>query len=203
VREVSRYDSGAGRSHVRTNRFPDAVSRPDVRRGAHHAPRGRARRVGPPHARWPQIAVLKPPRWETAVDIGPLVPGELVATGFDEQGNEIARASQILNLPRPTAEFDIVLESDAKGPTVAALRWRHIMKVKPKSATISVDGSPLSVAPDFRAALPRLDPVVPHIVAAEMRFEDDFVARRELVIEGSRSDSIGTQLADAAAARFP
>ncbi len=140
-----------------------------------------------------EIGRMTAPPWNANVDLGPLAPHDLVAIGLDGAGNEIARASQILNLPRPTAEFEIALSNDGK-QTFAELRWRHIMNLKPASATMNVDGRPVSLDKDFRAALPALDPLVPHIVSAEMRFEDGFVARKEVVVQGLRSDSVGTQL---------
>ncbi|HEX9163592.1 MAG TPA: hypothetical protein VF980_17935, partial [Thermoanaerobaculia bacterium] len=46
----------------------------------------------------------------------------------------------------------------------------------------------------FRARLPQLDWTQPHVVSAEMRFDDGTIARRELVINGGFSDSTGTEL---------
>src|SRR5204862_7941723 len=60
--------------------------------------------------------------------------------------------------------------------------------------TISFDGKPLAVDPIFHARLPKFDREMPHVIAAEMRFADGFVTRRELVIESVRSDIIGTEL---------
>jgi hypothetical protein len=141
-------------------------------------------------------ATMTQPPWRAMVDLGQgLTPREIVAHGYDGQGNEIAQASQVINLPRDVAEFEIVLHSEAKQvPSFIELRWRHLTNVRPKRAAVAVDGKPLSVDTRFQARLPPLDSLVPHVISAELRFEDGFVARRELVIEGLRSDSIGTQL---------
>lgn len=143
-----------------------------------------------------EVAALTQPPWRTWVDLGTdLLPRELTAVGFNKRGEEIARATQILNLPRPTAEFEIVLERGAKDViTGAALRWRHLTNAQPDKVTMSLDGKPLKVDPKFHAGLPKLDVDKPHVIAAELRFEDGFLARRELVIESIRSDSVGTQL---------
>jgi hypothetical protein len=143
-----------------------------------------------------EVAALTQPPWRASVDLGTdLLPRELTAVGFNARGDEIARATQILNLPRPTAEFEIVLERGAgEAITGASLRWRHLTNAQPDRATMSLDGKPLRVDPKFRVRLPKLDVMVPHVVAAELHFEDGFLARRELVIESVRSDSVGTQL---------
>ena len=137
-----------------------------------------------------EVAVLTAPPWRATVDFGDeLTPRELTAVGFDAEGREIARATQVINLPRPAAELNIVVDRDR-----VTLRWSHLMRVKPQRATITADGKPLAVDAAFGARLPELDREVPHVIAAEMRFEDGLVARREFVIESVHSDSVGTEL---------
>lgn len=137
-----------------------------------------------------EVAVVTPPSWSAVVDLGAdLAPRELVAVGFDEKNREVARVSQILNLPRPTAEFDIVVEG-----RVASLHWRHLMNVRPDRAKAVLDGKALAIDEALRAKLPKLDPDVPHVIAAELHFPDGTLARRELVIESTRSDTVGTEL---------
>jgi hypothetical protein len=139
-----------------------------------------------------EVSRLTQPPWHTVLDFGKeIVPRELMAIGYDAGGNEVARTSQVLNLPRPAAEFEIVLE---RNNASAVLRWRHLSNARPKSAILTLDGTHLRLDENFRAHLPRLDFNVPHVIAAEIRFDDGFVARRELVIAGGISDSIGTQL---------
>ena len=143
-----------------------------------------------------EVAAMTQPPWRTSVDLGrDLLPRELTAVGFDGRGDEIARATQILNLPRPTAEFEIVLERGAGDAiTGATLKWRHLTNAQPDRVTMSLDGKPLKVDPKFHVPLPKLDVNTPHVIAADLHFEDGFLARRELVIESIRSDSVGTQL---------
>jgi len=137
-----------------------------------------------------ELAALHKPPWQTAIDLGDgLAPGELVATGFNDRNEPIARASQVLNLPRPVAELELVVH----GETVS-LVWRHREHAQPKRATISVDGSPLRVTREFTARLPAFKGDHPHLIAAEMRFNDSTVARCDHVIQGGFSDEVGTQL---------
>src|SRR5882724_9194493 len=141
-------------------------------------------------------ATLTTPPWRATIDFGASVePRELVAVAFNGTGEEVGRASQIVNLPRPPAEFSIVLEPDSKGvPVSAALRWEHVLAAKPSRATVTVDGEKVLVDEKFRARLPVLDMPHPHVFAAEMRFTDGFVARREMVAGGTVADSINTEL---------
>lgn len=144
-----------------------------------------------------ESAVLKAAPWSAIVDLGPAFePRELVAVAYDRDGDEAGRISQIINLPRPPAELTIGLQTDDKGvPISAALRWEHVRAAKPSGATISIDGQKLRVDARFQARLPPLDAAHPHVIAAEMPFEDGFVARRELVIAGGAvADSISTEL---------
>src|SRR5262245_58813207 len=113
-----------------------------------------------------EVAVLNQPPWRATVDMGrTLVPRELTAVGFDAEGKEIARATQILNLPRPAAEVDIVVEGND-----LTLRWRHLMGLKPVKATASMDGTPLSLDRTLHARLPKIDRETPHVISAEVRF---------------------------------
>ena len=61
------------------------------------------------------------PPWSGAVDFGAdLTPHELVARGLDAQGQEVARARQWINLPRPPAEVGVMLENGPEGRPSAA-----------------------------------------------------------------------------------
>jgi hypothetical protein len=142
-------------------------------------------------------AELKAPPWSATIDFGSSFdPGELVAIAFDRDGDEIGRASQLVNLPRASAEIDIRLQTDATGtPVSAGLHWEHVYAAKPSHATISVDGTSMKVDSALQTALPKLDVAHPHVISAEMRFTDGTLARREMVIAGGTvSDSISTEV---------
>jgi hypothetical protein len=142
-----------------------------------------------------EVAVLQHAPWRAAIDFGPaIVPRELVAVGYDDHGNEIARTKQSVNLPRPTAEFVIALQHDDKGaPVSAELRWEHLLGAKPVRSTLTIDGKSVPIGRATRVRLPPLDMNHPHLIAAEMRFADGFDARREIVVGGAVS---GTAEAD-------
>src|SRR5215208_314117 len=57
------------------------------------------------------IGTVSGPPWVQRVDLGAgLLPHELVARALDADGNELARARQWVNLPRPAAEVSIAVE---------------------------------------------------------------------------------------------
>ena len=63
-----------------------------------------------------KIDTFAAPPWRSLVDFGPVIqPHELVAVAFDAKGNEVGRAAQTLNLPRATAELEIIVDRDASG----------------------------------------------------------------------------------------
>jgi hypothetical protein len=81
---------------------------------------------------------LQAPPWRTTIDFGAgLAPQELVAVGLDAGGREVGRASQVINLPRPVAEAEIVLQHDTAGtPAGAEVSWRHLLNQQPKHMTL-------------------------------------------------------------------
>jgi len=58
-----------------------------------------------------KVGVATAPTWSFDCDFGEKPrPHELVAVAFDADGIETGRARQFVNLPRPDAEVEIVLE---------------------------------------------------------------------------------------------
>jgi hypothetical protein len=137
-----------------------------------------------------KVVTLASPPWQTIVDFGPgPYPRELAAVGYDAKGNEVARATQTLNVPRPFAEVQIVIDGNR-----VTLTARHFSHVKPKHASLKVDDVPLVLDKNLQTMLPALDMKRPHVVAAEIDFADDVVARREQVIGGEFGETMPAQL---------
>jgi len=143
------------------------------------------------------VAVLDEPPWRATIDFGSsIVPSELVAIGYDAHGNEIARATQLVNVPRPVAEFNITLKNDAQGvPSIAQFKWEHLVAAKAVSATLMVDGKSVPLDKSGAVALlPRMDMKRPHLITGEMKFEDGFVTRREMVVGGELTDTADSEM---------
>jgi hypothetical protein len=134
--------------------------------------------------------------WIAKINLGTdLRPHELVARALDAEGKEIARAAQWLNLPRPPAEVEIVLESGEGGvPRAAALTWQAVNGVKPSSIGLTLDGQPLAVDSNGRAALPSRDLKTLHVLTAELWFPLGVVARKDVVFGGEYGSEVSTEL---------
>jgi len=134
------------------------------------------------------------PPWKGEIDFGrTLVPHELVARALDVEGREIARTRQWVNLPRPPAEVEIVLEGSGN-PSGARLTWQSRTGDKPTSVELTLDGRALSLGPDGRAALPAYDPESAHVLSAELRFPANVVARKDAVFGGKYGSEVSTDL---------
>lgn len=139
-----------------------------------------------------EVAQMTQPPWRTEIDLGTeLVPRELAATGYDANGNEIGRTSQVLNLPKPTADVQIVRDGDG-----LLLRYSSLQYSEPRKTSVTLDTKKLKVGSDYRVKFPAdTDWSRPHVVQVEMRFDDGVIARTEAVVEGTRfSDTTGTEL---------
>lgn len=136
------------------------------------------------------------PPWRGEIDFGSvLVPHELVARAVDAEGKEIGRAQQWINLPRPPAEVDILLEAGVAGQPVAArLAWQSLTGEKPSAIGVTFDDKPLIVEADGRVRLPPWDPAAIHVLSAELRFSGALTARRDVVFGGRYGDQVATEL---------
>ena len=143
-----------------------------------------------------EVARMEKAPWSAKVDFGrALTPAELTAIAYDASGKEIARTSQLINLSRPPAEMEIVIRSESGQPVEAELIGRHRIHKPPTNGKLFIDGIPVKVGRDFRARLPQINWSRPHLVSAELEFEDGEVARRDVAIQAGFSGSTGSELA--------
>ena len=142
------------------------------------------------------VVRIKGPSWRTKLDFGTaLEPHELIARALDDKGLEVGRARQVLNLPRPPAEVEILLENNAQGtPAGARLTWRSLTGEKPAAVSLLLDGQPVVLDGNAHAALPPVDLEVSHILSAEVRFAGTVVARKDIGFGGRWGDEVSTEL---------
>lgn len=139
-----------------------------------------------------KISTLEKP-FTSSIELGNrLVPHQLTAVGYDEKGNELARATQVLNVPHPPAEATIVLSENNRR---AEIRWMQKAHEAPSETRLLVDDQPIPLDAAFGASLPPLDPSRPHVIAAEIHFPSGAVARREVTVAGGEySGSVDSEL---------
>lgn len=142
-----------------------------------------------------KIATVSGPPWQTIVNFGAeLVPQELTAIGYDAAGNAIGRDTQLVNLPRPSAETTIDLKRE--GDTLrATARWQHIGSTQLKDVQWKLDGKPLSG--QVSVLLPPLEAKKLHVIELEVTFWDNVVARKERVFGGEFTEEVPTELTGA------
>jgi hypothetical protein len=134
--------------------------------------------------------------WSVRVDLGAeLSPHVLVARALDKNGDEIARARQWLNLPRPRAETEIVLEKDDRGRAIAArLSWQSLFGSRPHSISVTFDGRPLRVEEGGRVALPAYESGKTHLLTAELEFAEHARSRTDVVLGGATGEEAKSEL---------
>ena len=142
------------------------------------------------------VGRLEHPPWVQKIDLGAdILPHQLVARALDAEGKEIASATQWINLPRPPAEVQIVLESDGqRAPRTARLTWQSVNGVNPTSIDLTLDGEPLTVDGSGRAALPPKDLSSLHVLSAELWFPPGVTAHRDVAYGGQYGSEVSTEL---------
>ena len=134
--------------------------------------------------------------WTLPLDFGAeLVPHELVAHALDAAGKEIGVARQFVNLPRPPAEVEVVLERDGKGRADAA-RFSGQSLLGPRAArvTATFDGAPLPVGESDRVALPEYDEAARHVLSVELEFSPTLRSRTDVVFGGAEIGVVRSEL---------
>jgi len=142
------------------------------------------------------IGIATAPRWQVSCDFGEILrPHRLVAIARDDQGLELDRARQVVNLPRPDAEVEIVLED---GPPGSPERLRVVTasaeRLKPLSVIATFDGRMLVRGEDGRFLLPPYDTNQVHIMGAEALFPEGISARADATFGGSYGSRVVTDL---------
>ena len=142
------------------------------------------------------MAALRPPSWSADVDLGrEIAPHELVARALSSEGREVASCRQWLNLPRPPAEVEVLLERGVDGrATAAVLSWQVVTGQQPKSVEVRLNGKRLAVSADRRVVLPAYDPAQPQLLSAELEFDNDVRSRKDVVLGGASGSEAGSEL---------
>ncbi len=134
--------------------------------------------------------------WTLTCDFGlELAPHELVAIGRDREGREVARARQLVNLPRRQAEARLALQGVESGPPRSArLAWETMEGLRPVSIRLAFDDRPLKFDDPADIPLPSYDPGTVHSLTAELTFTGDLEARATASFGGGLGERVETGL---------
>jgi hypothetical protein len=142
------------------------------------------------------VGVATAPQWEVSCNFGEVLrPHELVAVARDENGHELDRALQLVNLPRANAEVEVVFEGEAPdAPTAVRVIAESSHRLEPLAISVSFDGLMLVKKDDRTFALPAYDPTQVHLITAEAHFPEAITARRDVTFGGTYGGRIATEL---------
>lgn len=142
-----------------------------------------------------RAGLLTGPPWSLPVDLGAeIAPHELVAVASDAAGNELGRARQWLNLPRPAAVLEVTAEASPEGGGVARVAWATLGGAAPLAVRAVFDGRTLPLADPATVPLPPYDAELPHLLRVEADFPGGLAASRELVLGGTLAEETSTEL---------
>ena len=141
------------------------------------------------------IGVATAPAWRIDCDFGAaLRPHEMVAVARSAHGTELGRAQQVVNLPRPEAEVEVVLERGPDGlPEFARVVTQSRQLLNPDKIMVTFDGLVLP-GDNERYPLPDFDPEQVHMLSAEALFPGGVSARSDLSFGGPFSGHVVTEL---------
>jgi hypothetical protein len=144
-----------------------------------------------------RAARLGAPPWRGQVDLGgALLPHHLVARALDQEGREVGRADQWLNLPRPPADVQIVIEpGPAAAPRRVHLVWQMVTNQAPEAVQLTLDGKALPLDTQGGGLLPPGAPGGPtRVLSALVRWAGGVEARKDVAMGRDFGDEISTDL---------
>lgn len=138
-----------------------------------------------------RVAKLDRAPWQTNVDFGSiLAPHRLVAIGRDREGNEVARAEQKVNLPRPASEATLLFDHSR-----VRVHWSSVDGKAPAKVSLRVDDSPLALDGAMSAEVPKLSPDKAHFFAAVIESAAGETVEATALYGGTSSEENGVMTA--------
>jgi hypothetical protein len=136
------------------------------------------------------------PRWRVKCDFGErLQPHVLAAVARDEEGVELGRAKQFVNLPRDDAVVEMVFEGGTpEAPEMVRVVTENVERFEPMAVFVTFNGRSLLPEEDGRFRLPPYDPGEMHLVGAEAHFPEGITARSDVTFGGAYGSQLTTEL---------
>ena len=147
-----------------------------------------------------KVAECTIPPWQATIDLGPqLLPHELVAVAYDGAGRELDRATRWINVDAAASDANLSLVTGDDGrPEALEIRWEGVGNQRIKSAEVWLDDQPIGpvepMADGLRAALPAVDPAIPHLLTATLRRIDGEPLHRTTVYGGQLGFELAAEL---------
>lgn len=134
------------------------------------------------------------PPWKGVIDFGPdLLPHQVAARALDDQGKELGRTVEWVNLPHSTTKVDIELAGGSP-PKAARVVWRDLMGSDLSAISLRFDDHPVKLDGQGRGALPPHDLKSIHILTAQVDFKPDRSVQREVAYGGEYGSAVSTEL---------
>lgn len=141
------------------------------------------------------VAAAEQPPWEMKIDLGTeLLPHLLEAVALDEDGQEIGRSKQLLNVPRPVAEVSLALHKGSGDRLEARLAWESATGGVPTETIALLDEKEVEILEGDRVDLSGVDTRQLHVLQVELWFSDLSSARGHLVFGGEYVDETSAEL---------
>ena len=139
---------------------------------------------------------LREEPWKLECDFGTeLTTHELVAIARGPRGEELARLEQLINVPRPPINTQILLEDWQDGrPRSARLLLETVEPTEPLAMSLTLDGTVLAERWAERYRLPELDPDSIHFMSVRLEFPDNQISSAEIVFGGTYGSATETEL---------
>ncbi len=148
---------------------------------------------------------LREEPWALQCDFGTdLATHELIAVARGSRGEELARLEQLINVPRPQIDTQILLEDWQAGrPRSARLLWQTVEPAMPVTVLVTLDGKVLADRYLERYQLPELDPDAIHFLSARLEFPqrgthgmltDNQISSAEVVFGGTYGSATESEL---------
>lgn len=142
--------------------------------------------------------VLTAPPWAATCELGEeLAPHELTATAYDATGRQTGETRQWLNVPRPPAELEVAVTTEAGPPPrlVARIAWAAPGGAAPTALRATLDGVGIAPSTDLRRLeLPPLSRGGAQVLRVEADFPGGMRATRELAVGGDFAEQVTEEL---------
>ncbi len=144
------------------------------------------------------VETLEGEPWRAEVDLGAgLRPHVLAAVAFDDAGEQIHRAEQILNVSESRAVLRVILGRPRDdGTRDGRLVWMSADNAKPKRVAVTLDGEPLEVVARraFKLPFTELESEQVHMIHAQADFPGGVLANATVLLGGAYGEQVTSQL---------